>query len=285
VPFIGAQNTGAMAQFKLKDIRQIFRIIGEVRELGADPARWRPHMVRRLRKLMRAEIVISSEIFVRSSPAAGKTPGVVRVHDIGWGCDGSGDGDEVWRIQTERDERPESYWVSVLAETLSPQAAAAEDKNPVAVKPTKPIYGGSSFILSQYPLPHLGAIDQLGLHRTRNDPSGDEPFTEFDHRLVRLFHVELGRLWRKDALKRAKDPASELPPRLAQTLASLQAGNSEKQVSIELGISPHTVHNYVKILHQRLGVSSRGELLAKTPRADGFLPKLSIESPTESKHN
>jgi hypothetical protein len=272
-----------MAKLKLKDLRQIFRLIGEVRELGADPSRWRPHMVRRLRKLLRAEIVISSEIFVRTSPNSAKCPGVVRIHDIGWGCDGGGDGDgdEVWRIQTERDEKPENYWLSVLAETLSPPEQKGEQTDLVAVKPTKPIYGGTSFILSQYPLPHLGAIDQLGLHRTRNGPGGDEPFTDVDHRLVRLFHVELGRLWKKDALKKAKDPASELPPRLAQTLAALQSGSSEKQVSIQLGISPHTVHNYVKILHQRLGVSSRGELLAKTPRADGFLPKLSIEAPAE----
>jgi hypothetical protein len=276
-----------MANFNLKDLRQVFRLIGEVRELGADPARWRPHMVRRLRKLLRAEIVISSEIFVRSSPNAANAPGVVRIHDIGWGCDGGESApdehghikkDEVWRIHNERDEKPEAYWVSVLAQTLSPEQA----HQPLAVKPTKPIYGGTSFILSQYPLPHLGAIDQLGLHRIRHGPGGDEPFTEHDHRLVRLFHVELGRLWKKDALTKAKDPASELPPRLAQTLAALQAGSSEKQVSIQLGISPHTVHNYVKILHQRLGVSSRGELLAKTPRADGFLPKLSIEAPAET---
>jgi DNA-binding CsgD family transcriptional regulator len=271
-----------MSHITLRDVRRIFRLIGEVRELGADPSRWRPHMVRRLRKLLRAEIVVSSEIFVRASPTAAKEAGIVRIHDIGWGCDG-GDGSadasaEVWRIHTERDEKPEAYWVSVLAETLSPQH---EDAGVVAVKPTKPIYGGSSFILSQFPLPHLGAIDQLGLHRTRNGPGGDDPFTERDHRLVRLFHVELGRLWKKDALKKAKDPASDLPPRLAQTLAALQAGNSEKQVSIQLGISPHTVHNYVKILHQRLGVSSRGELLAKVPRADGFLPKLSIDAPAE----
>ena len=124
-----------MANFNLKDLRQVFRLIGEVRELGADPARWRPHMVRRLRKLLRAEIVISSEIFVRSSPNASKTLGVVRIHDIGWGCDGGESApdehghikkNEVWRIHTERDEKPEAYWVSVLAQTLAgPRASAA----------------------------------------------------------------------------------------------------------------------------------------------------------------
>ena len=78
-----------------------------------------------------------------------------------------------------------------------------------------------------------------------------------------------------DALKKARDPASELPPRLSQTLAALQSGCSEKEISTKLGISPHTVHNYVKALHQRLGVSSRGELLAKMKKQEGFLPKLS----------
>jgi hypothetical protein len=133
--------------------------------------------------------------------------------------------------------------------------------------------GGKSFILSQYELPHLGAIDHLSIVQG----SDGEPFTGASHRLVRLFHVELGRLWKHEALKRAADPASELPPRLAQTLAALQADCSEKEVSRRLSISAHTVHNYVKALHQRLGVSSRGELLAKAARPPDFLPMLSID--------
>src|SRR5437016_3244362 len=110
---------------------------------------------------------------------------------------------------------------------------------------------------------------------------GEKPFTSQEHRLVRLFHVELGRLWKKDAIAQAQDPQSDLPPRLAQTLAELAAGASEKQVSMKLGISRHTVHNYVKALHRRLGVSSRGELLAKAGQSkpSDFTPKLSIKPP------
>ena len=54
-----------------------------------------------------------------------------------------------------------------------------------------------------------------------------------------------------------------LSPRLQQTLQSLLAGDSEKQVARKLGLSPHTVHVYVKKLYRRYGVSSRAELLAK----------------------
>ncbi|HTO96771.1 MAG TPA: LuxR C-terminal-related transcriptional regulator, partial [Myxococcales bacterium] len=44
-------------------------------------------------------------------------------------------------------------------------------------------------------------------------------------------------------------------------------GRSEKQVAAQLGLSLHTVHDYVKGLHRRLGVQSRGELLAATSGA------------------
>jgi DNA-binding CsgD family transcriptional regulator len=51
---------------------------------------------------------------------------------------------------------------------------------------------------------------------------------------------------------------------MRQVLALLAEGHSEKQVAAMLKISPHTVHDYVKMLHHRLDVSSRGELLARS---------------------
>jgi DNA-binding CsgD family transcriptional regulator len=253
---------------KLRDVRAAFRLVGEIREIGADPNKWRPHMCAQLGRMINAEIIVSSEIHFRATRA----PGVYRVHDIGWGCDHEGN---TWQINTVREETPEAYWLDVLGKSPATTAEGDSDEPVVAVKPVKAkiVYGGSSFILSQYSLPHVGAVDQLGLHRAW----GDKPFTSQQHRLVRLFHVELGRLWKEDAINKAQDPASDLPPRLAQTLAELQAGASEKQVSIKLGISRHTVHNYVKALHRRLGVSSRGELLARARQSDDtFTPKLSV---------
>ena len=53
-----------------------------------------------------------------------------------------------------------------------------------------------------------------------------------------------------------------LSPRARQTLEALIRGDSEKQVARKLGVSPHTVHVYVKQLYRRFKVSSRGELLS-----------------------
>ena len=85
-------------------------------------------------------------------------------------------------------------------------------------------------------------------------------------------------------LRRAGEPGSDLPPRLTQTLNELLSGASEKQIAVKLKLSPHTIHNYVKALHQRFGVSSRGELLAKAGLARSESgPRLSLTPPRPGK--
>jgi DNA-binding CsgD family transcriptional regulator len=259
------------ARLRLNNVRAIFRLVGEIREMGADPDVWRPHMVRSLRNLLGAQFVVSSEIHFRKSSKDGG--GGVRVIDIGWISDTEG---QICKAQDEREhESFEDFWVAP-----SEHAAAATDQAEglIPIKPKVKVHAGKSFILSQYALKHAGAVDQLGVHRAW----GDEPFTTADHRLVRLLHVELGRLWRKDALRRAKDPASALPPRLSQTLDELLQGRSEKEIALRLELSRHTIHNYVKALHQRFGVSSRGELLARAGKdRETFTPQLSVELPRD----
>jgi len=263
------EATPRKARLKLADVRRAFRLIGEVRERSADADAWRPHMVRRLCGLLNAEIVVSSEVHFCATAA-----GTFHVTDVGWGCE---DGGDVWRIHTDQvGERPENYWVIAAA---AAGAAPGTPEQFLPVKPVRPGRSGKSFILSQYSLPHGGTVDQIGAHRALGDP----PFTPAEYRLLRLFHVELGRLWKRDVLRRAKDPATDLPPRLAQTLDALATGLSEKQVALKLDLSRHTIHNYVKALHQRFCVNSRAELVATAmkrarERGGDFVPRFSVET-------
>jgi DNA-binding NarL/FixJ family response regulator len=50
---------------------------------------------------------------------------------------------------------------------------------------------------------------------------------------------------------------------MRQTLRRLLSGDCEKQIALRLGVSPNTVHVYVKAIYRAYGVSSRGELLAR----------------------
>ena len=96
------------------------------------------------------------------------------------------------------------------------------------------------------------------------------PSNRQDNDQQRILLAEFCRVWadRLGAGKAPKPAASPvsgnvpLGPRLQQTLQLLLAGDGEKQIAAKLGISRHTVHDYVKAIYRRFGVCSRAELLA-----------------------
>lgn len=59
------------------------------------------------------------------------------------------------------------------------------------------------------------------------------------------------------------NPMNRITPREQLILEQLTLGRTVKQIASELGRSPHTIHDHVKSLHRKLGVSSRGELIAR----------------------
>jgi hypothetical protein len=95
-------------------------------------------------------------------------------------------------------------------------------------------------------------IHALTLQRDRDSP----PFTDGERDLVEAFYVTcrelLDMLAELDRLPRRCHPPFEL----------ILRGMSEKAIASELGLSIHTVHEYVKLTYNHFGVSSRGELTA-----------------------
>jgi DNA-binding CsgD family transcriptional regulator len=89
-----------------------------------------------------------------------------------------------------------------------------------------------------------------------------EAFNERDAYLTDLCLSEMA--WPFTPEMSYVDPKVEsLQPRLKKVMKLLLEGDSEKQVAFKLGLSPHTVHEYVKDLYSELGVCSRGELLSQ----------------------
>jgi DNA-binding CsgD family transcriptional regulator len=110
-------------------------------------------------------------------------------------------------------------------------------------------------IYSHFRLKEDGRAMGIAFHR----PWGDTPFTERERAIVDLVH-------RSQCLyKRNFTPdenSDAISPRQREVLAVLQAGRSEKEAAIELGLSRHTVHTHVKSIYRRYAVCSRAELLS-----------------------
>ncbi len=107
----------------------------------------------------------------------------------------------------------------------------------------------------------------FGLHRHPSDPG----FSLRDRAIVHLLTSALQPVFRAHA-EMTQQP--KLSPRLQQTLRALLAGDSEKQIACRLGLSRHTVHDYVKTLYRHFEVATRAELivrcLAPEREADAF---------------
>jgi DNA-binding CsgD family transcriptional regulator len=103
-----------------------------------------------------------------------------------------------------------------------------------------------------------GKVIGLSLLRAK----GDEPFTERQSQLVDLCLSQMA--WPFQPDDKLTDPRlASLQPRLRKVMQHLLDGDGEKQVAAKLGLSRHTVHEYVKMIYQQLGVSSRSELLSQ----------------------
>jgi DNA-binding NarL/FixJ family response regulator len=90
----------------------------------------------------------------------------------------------------------------------------------------------------------------------------DKPFAERECQLVDLCLSQMA--WPYQPDDAPADPrVAALQPRLRKVMQHLLEGDAEKQVAAKLGLSKHTVHEYVKMIYQQLGVSSRSELLSQ----------------------
>jgi DNA-binding NarL/FixJ family response regulator len=66
-------------------------------------------------------------------------------------------------------------------------------------------------------------------------------------------------------------PMPKLRRRHQETLDYLLTGATEKEIAVKLGLSVHTVHQYVKAIYRRFHVSSRAQLMASRLRPVGAL--------------
>ncbi len=117
--------------------------------------------------------------------------------------------------------------------------------------------GFEHVLLAAYPLDR-NFSSNLGLHRRIGRP----PFSLRDRTIVQTVYGQVEWLHRSALNESVREAAIALTPRERQTLIYLLSGHTQRSIAERMGISPHTVNDYLKQIHKQFGVKSRAELQA-----------------------
>jgi DNA-binding CsgD family transcriptional regulator len=107
--------------------------------------------------------------------------------------------------------------------------------------------------------PQRRDIRAVSIHRWGK---GQRRFGRRETEVARALFEELNWLYTTGRFDPPVPGLAGLPPRLAEVLDLLRAGQAPKQIAQRLGLSVHTVRDHVKRLYARAGVGDRGALMA-----------------------
>lgn len=248
-----------------RDVREIFRLVGECRELGDDRLAWRAHLLAGMERLVDADLGTAGEMQGCRS---------LRVVDLGvtlWMRPGLFDPARIDAAMAEFRGDPARTPIlleyfrkdpladgACLARTdlLTDRAWYASDDYQTVYRPC----GTDHIVFCFRPIP--GASDGADAGVVLARAKGARAFSARESLLVREAHAAIASSIGRP-LARFSDPSPlELSPRERQVLACLLEGDGDKQIAARLTISPYTVNQYTKSVFRHFGCQGRSELLA-----------------------
>ncbi|MCL4210088.1 MAG: helix-turn-helix transcriptional regulator [Phycisphaeraceae bacterium] len=267
----------------MEDARALLALQAELLQLPPLSPAWQQHLLHRLRRLVPAKLACFQELhsFIpRRWPFAPRGAAVGDLDDAGWRdfAAYAAKCNELSRLDTARRRRGEPiHAVPELLENtppmLSPFFHALSSLNGrLFTHRREEVTSDDEWYASPLMQRHLsvselddcvitlrrldgeGRIVGFALYRDQGDR---RRFSPRERAILHLLHEAIEHCYER-ALARP-----HLSPRLAQTLDLLLEGLAEKQIARRLGISIHTVHEYVTDLYRRHGVSGRSELLIR----------------------
>lgn len=255
-----ARGMSKCGQLWWDDVRCVFRLIGEVRELGRNMDAWNQHMLAELSRIIGANVAFSAEA---QMPFTDSSDDYVAFRDQGWGTFNER---EAWLSSCEfYDDNPTAAWLKNVGDNsfTFPRQVFSTDGRWYDSSYANDFLRDANidqFLISNRAIHSLRVVHVIQFQR----PWGEPAFSEKDIAFVKLFHDELAHLW--ETLP-GQDSLRQLPAYLRRTLNELERGLSEKEIAAELELSPSTVHSYVKTIMRKTQVRSRAQLMARFIRS------------------
>jgi DNA-binding CsgD family transcriptional regulator len=247
---------------RLSELRRAYRLIYECREVGHDLAAWPKVMAEGLVTLIDTQVAIVGKIIIDR----GKPPRNVHLADRGWASPQFRD---VWyeRHAVGHDYRGRetfTRFMSILSRvTTRSRAQLLDDAQWYRSFEYNELHRSincDDLLVSASVSPNPDGLILFALMNAR--ALGEPLFNSHQRRLLHLFNLELTLHIGKHLVLEPGASFADFPPHLRRTLECLLEGDSESQAALRLGLSRHTVHEYVTRLYRRLGVRSRPELMA-----------------------
>jgi DNA-binding CsgD family transcriptional regulator len=248
------------------DVRAVFQLVGECRELGDDPIRWRQHLLTGLARLTGGGFGVAAEV------GDGKQPSRYDLGTVDLGAD-SGFNRAGWlralaEFATDAFFNPfmNAYFDRAAPGAVPARAELVPDREwypSFYYQGCRRTLGADHSVLCLSPIPGT-QDDYCGLYLLR--PIGERDFSGRE-RAVAAEAMALVAPLLGGPLARFGEPSpSALSPRLRQVLRCLLEGDADKQVAARLGLTRHTVNQYTKTIFRHFGVGGRAELLARWVR-------------------
>ncbi|VTR91520.1 family transcriptional regulator : LuxR family transcriptional regulator OS=Myxococcus stipitatus (strain DSM 14675 / JCM 12634 / Mx s8) GN=MYSTI_02013 PE=4 SV=1: GerE [Gemmata massiliana] len=253
------------AAVRLRDLRAVYELTHECRDLGDDPIAWRKHWFSKIAALVGADLALGGEL---TGLKAG-TPRELGTADWGWdnGFNRAG-----WRRALELMKTDPAYSPMLLE-----CGVRLQSQDGVALSATDFVDERQWLRGIEY----QEVYRPIGVHHSlwcckcvpgkTNETNGAffcraagrRNFNDREKAILAEAHSTImafvgGALTRFDA----PSPV-DLAPRVRGVLRCLLEGDSDKQVAARLGISKYTVNQYVKVIFTHFGVTTRAELLAR----------------------
>jgi DNA-binding CsgD family transcriptional regulator len=249
----------------LRELSRASEILHDARDVGHDPKAWPTILVEGLRRLVGVRTVSLTSVEWAGPGVPGNT---YLLADCGW--DSAKEREEWYHRFGEVQEFRTCDFINCFSAmvgrlTTRSREQLVDDPEWFRSSAYNELYRplGLSDLLLSFGLVD-GGRNQLGFGLDR--PIGSRKLGSRERKLVHWFnHGMLRQLDR--SLRRNPELKAGLPPRLARTLDCLLEGDSAGQTALRLGLSLHTVNEYIGDLYRHFGVRSRRELMASCLRA------------------
>ncbi len=247
-------------RLRFKDLRDVYLLVGECLELRVSPDAWNRHLIEGASRMVGAVGGVCIEL---QAPSPAHPPS--RISFIDWGFDSPAHRTHWLRYMDDGEFARNPLMPGML-----------QRARPVAVYRRRSVIDDATWYRSSTFRAYMreGGVDDgvgalavyrdgrahaLGVHRELLD----RPLELRHERKIRLLYAEIAKRIGAELASWLLGPGQGLTPRERQVLELLLGGDSEKLIARRLGLSPHTVHDYVKAVYRAFGVHSRSELCAR----------------------